>query len=437
MLKTSSKVNVQKVAILFSGGPAPAANAVISAAAASFRRAGIEVYGMLHGYSGLMGFSAVNPLQEGRDYIRLTVDRIQQIRCSGGILIGTARENPGKDVTVPEDLRDPQKCAKLRTVYDGLRSLGIDALVSIGGDDTLKTANKLLRYQDTLSTNLPRIQIVHVPKTIDNDYNGIDFTFGFFTAVEQMAAEIRNLLADAEASRAYFIVESMGRSAGWLAYGAAIAGEASLVLSIEDLDQSLLTTEHIQNPKTGVLECRSIMNMPRLIEKLTALMRYREEVEGKPFGVIVLAEGLAEKLPLELLGDVEYDPFGHIAVAGADLGKKIARLVADEFQKQTQRKRKVNGVQLGYEVRCARPQAFDVILGSQLGVGAYRGLIENGQTGVMVSVERQFDLRYVPFEELVDQTTLTTIVRFIKPESDFYKLARILETNVPSPSDPQ
>jgi len=437
MLKTSSKVNVQKVAILFSGGPAPAANAVISAAAASFRRAGIEVYGMLHGYSGLMGFSAVNPLQEGRDYIRLTVDRIQQIRCSGGILIGTARENPGKDVTVPEDLRDPQKCAKLRTVYDGLRSLGIDALVSIGGDDTLKTANKLLRYQDTLSTNLPRIQIVHVPKTIDNDYNGIDFTFGFFTAVEQMAAEIRNLLADAEASRAYFIVESMGRSAGWLAYGAAIAGEASLVLSIEDLDQSLLTTEHIQNPKTGVLECRSIMNMPRLIEKLTALMRYREEVEGKPFGVIVLAEGLAEKLPLELLGDVEYDPFGHIAVAGADLGKKIARLVADEFQKQTQRKRKVNGVQLGYEVRCARPQAFDVILGSQLGVGAYRGLIENGQTGVMVSVERQFDLRYVPFEELVDQTTLTTIVRFIKPESDFYKLARILETNVPSPRDPQ
>lgn len=437
MLKTSSKVNVQKVAILFSGGPAPAANAVISAAAASFRRAGIEVYGMLHGYSGLMGFSAVNPLQEGRDYIRLTVDRIQQIRCSGGILIGTARENPGKDVTVPEDLHDPQKCAKLRTVYDGLRSLGIDALVSIGGDDTLKTANKLLRYQDTLSTNLPRIQIVHVPKTIDNDYNGIDFTFGFFTAVEQMAAEIRNLLADAEASRAYFIVESMGRSAGWLAYGAAIAGEASLVLSIEDLDQSLLTTEHIQNPKTGALECRSIMNMPRLIEKLTALMRYREEVEGKPFGVIVLAEGLAEKLPLELLGDVEYDPFGHIAVAGADLGKKIARLVADEFQKQTQRKRKVNGVQLGYEVRCARPQAFDVILGSQLGVGAYRGLIENGQTGVMVSVERQFDLRYVPFEELVDQTTLTTIVRFIKPESDFYKLARILETNVPSPSDPQ
>ena len=139
----------------------------------------------------------------------------------------------------------------------------------------------------------------------------------------------------------------------------------------------------------------------------------------------------------DFLGDVEYDPFGHIAVAGADLGKKIARLVADEFQKQTQRKRKVNGVQLGYEVRCARPQAFDVILGSQLGVGAYRGLIENGQTGVMVSVERQFDLRYVPFEELVDQTTLTTIVRFIKPESDFYKLARILETNVPSPRDPQ
>ncbi len=77
--------------------------------------------------------------------------------------------------------------------------------------------------------------MVHVPKTIDNDYRGIDFTFGYFTAVETLAGEIRNLLADAEAGRMYFLVETMGRSAGWLAYGAAIAGEASLVISVEDL----------------------------------------------------------------------------------------------------------------------------------------------------------------------------------------------------------
>ena len=422
--------SIKKVAILFSGGPAPAANAVISTAAASFIKAGIEVYGMKHGYAGLVRYTPEAGLQEGRDFIRLTPEKLRRTRCTGGIMIGTARENPGKGVDTPDDLLDTTKTGKLRTVYDGLRSLGIDALVSIGGDDTLRTAYKIKVFQDTLPTDLPRIPVVHVPKTIDNDYNGIDFTFGFFSAVEQMAGEIRNLLADAEAGRAYFIVESMGRSAGWLAYGAAIASEASLVMSIEDLDASLLTIEQVQNPKTGEMETRTIMNMDKVVKKLVATMRYREEKEGKEFGVLVLAEGLAEKLPMELLGEVEYDPFGHIAVAGADLGKKIAKLVAKEFEAQTNRKRKVNGVQLGYETRCTRPIAFDVILGSQLGVGAYRALVEDGQSGVMVSVEGQFELRYVPFTELVEAATLKTIVRFIKQESDFYKLARFLETNV-------
>ena len=89
-------------------------------------------------------------------------------------------------------------------------------LVSIGGDDTLKTANKFKRFQDHLGPEEPRISVVHVPKTIDNDYRGIDFTFGYFTAVETLAGEIRNLLADAEAGRMYFMVETMGRSAaGW------------------------------------------------------------------------------------------------------------------------------------------------------------------------------------------------------------------------------
>ena len=90
----------------------------------------------------------------------------------------------------------------------------------------------------------------------------------------------------------------------------------------------------------------------------------------------------------------------------------------------------MNGVQLGYETRCARPIGFDVILGSQLGVGAYRALAEDGKTGVMVSVSGQFDLHYVPFTDLVDEASLKTIVRFIKKDSDFYKLARFLETNV-------
>ncbi len=96
------------------------------------------------------------------------------------------------------------------------------------------------------------IPIVHLPKTIDNDYMGIDFTFGYFTAVEFLAREIRNLLADAEANRGLFpLPRCMGRSAGWLAYGAAIAGEASLVISVEDITGKFETSEETVNAKTG------------------------------------------------------------------------------------------------------------------------------------------------------------------------------------------
>ena len=429
-MATASHSAIKKVAILFSGGPAPAANAVISTAAASFNQHGIEVIGIKHGYSGLVNFGPDTPMQEGRDFIKLDSQRLRRTRNTGGIMIGTARENPGKGVDSPDEIRDPSKNGKLRTVYDGLCSLRVDALISIGGDDTLRTANKIKLFQDALPAGSKRIPVVHVPKTIDNDYNGIDFTFGFFTAVETMASEIRNLLADAEAGRAYFVVESMGRSAGWLAYGAAIAGEASLVMSIEDLDEKMLITETVTNPKTGATETHQIMDIKQVVGKIVATMRHREEVEQKEFGVIVLAEGLAEFLPEDMVRDVERDDFGHISASSCDLGKRMAKYVAEEFTKQTGRKRKVNGLQLGYEVRCARPQAFDVILGSQLGVGAFRALVEEGHDGVLVSVSGQFELRYVPFQILVDPDTLVTVVRYIDRKSDFFKLARFLETHV-------
>ena len=109
------------------------------------------------------------------------------------------------------------------------------ALVSIVVDDTLKTANFLYEYQKRLPRTSARVRVVHVPKTIDNDYRGIDFTFGFFTAVDFMGKELLNLRADAMATNGYFVVETMGRKAGWLAYGVAIAGEAHLVVGVEDV----------------------------------------------------------------------------------------------------------------------------------------------------------------------------------------------------------
>jgi 6-phosphofructokinase 1 len=258
---------------------------------------------------------------------------------------------------------------------------------------------------------------------------GIDFTFGYFTAVDFLGGEIRNLLYDADAGRSYFICESMGRSAGWLAYGAAISGEASLVISVEDIHGKYRTDE-TSTDADGNTTSKPVMNVDEVVGRIVKTMRVREEKEGKEYGVIVLAEGLAEFLPSKQLEGVPRDDHGHISITQIQLGKMFAKLVGDEYAKQTGRERKVVGLQIGYEARCSKPHAFDVMLGSQLGVGGYRALAERGLNGVMVSVSGQLDLNYVPFEELVDPKTLVTVVRYVKPGCDFHSLARFLETFV-------
>lgn len=417
--------DIHRVAILFAGGPAPAANAVISTAAASCLRNGISVVGIMHGYSHLVEFDPQRPLQDGREYITLDSRALKRTRNTQGVMLGTARTNPGRDISQPMHLADPQRTAPLRSVHEALCSLDVDALISIGGDDTLKSANKFKLFQQHFPAGAKRIPVVHIPKTIDNDYLGIDFTFGYFTAVETLAAEIRNLLADAEATRAYFLVETMGRSAGWLAYGAAIAGEASLVISVEDI-----TGKYVSEQATADGGVRPTMNMDEVVRRIVATIRVREDRDHKEFGVIVLAEGLAELLPDAYLEGVSRDDHGHISIAKVRLGSIFSRLVAEEFARQTGRKRRITGVQLGYETRCAKPHAFDVMLGSQLGVGAYRALVERHLDGVMVSVSGQLELQYVPFERLVDPETLVTVVRYVQPGSDFHRLARFLETNI-------
>jgi 6-phosphofructokinase 1 len=425
-----TKSSIRRVAILFAGGPAPAANAVISTASVSFLRNNIEVVGILHGYSHLIEFGPDHPMEEGRDYIEITHAILKRTRNSQGIMIGTARTNPGKAIDGPADLKDPERNASLRTVYEALVSLGVEALISIGGDDTLKTANKLRLFQKELPADHHHIPIVHLPKTIDNDYMGIDFTFGYFTAVETLATEIRNLLADAESARSYFITETMGRSAGWLAYGVAIAGEASLVISVEDITGKYASREESTDPQTGETISRKVMDLEEVVKRIVATMRVREEVEGKPYGVIVLAEGLAEFLPCEHVEGVPRDEHGHIAIAKLNVSRLFAGLIDKEYTRQTGRSRKITGLQLGYESRCARPQAFDVMLGSQLGVGSYRALIEKRLDAVMVSVSGQLELNYVPFDKLINPDTLVTVVRYIGPDSDFHRLARFLETYV-------
>jgi 6-phosphofructokinase 1 len=315
-------------------------------------------------------------------------------------------------------------------VYEALVDLDVDALVSIGGDDTLRTANVFYEYQRRLPAGTRRVRIVHIPKTIDNDYRGIDFTFGFFTAVDVMAHEVLNLRADAMATSGYFIVETMGRKAGWLAYGVAIAGEAHLVLGVEDVVGDLAISEQVTDPDTGATRAEKRLSIERLADRIADLVVLREQ-RGKLYGTVVLAEGLAEMLPEAFLRGVARDDHGHVSLGRVDFGRLVATMAAERYERRTGKTKKIVGVQLGYEARCSAPHAFDVVLGSQLGLGAYYALTEKGLDGHMVSVAGQLELRYVPFSELIDATTLRAGMRYIERGSDFHRLAARLGTKLP------
>ncbi|MCP4097376.1 MAG: 6-phosphofructokinase, partial [Planctomycetaceae bacterium] len=233
---------------------------------------------------------------------------------------------------------------------------------------------------------------------------------------------------DAEATQSYFLTETMGRSAGWLSYGAAIAGEASLVISVEDVMAGYLVDEEFTND-SGETMTRQCMDMDRVSERIVKTMLARES-EGKQYGVIVVAEGLAEFLPFSYVEGVSRDDHGHINISQVSLYSILSHAVQKKYTEKTGGARAVKGLQLGYESRCAKPHAFDAMLGSQLGVGAFRALAEKNLNGVMVSISGQLDLHYEPFEKLVDPETLVTVVRYIDTDSDFHRLARFLETHV-------
>ena len=171
------------------------------------------------------------------------------------------------------------------------------------------------------------------------------------------------------------------------------------------------------------------MDMDAVCDRIVKTMLARE-AEGKHYGVVVIAEGLAEYLPYNYVEGISRDDHGHINITAVSLHSIMSKAIAAKYTEKTGASRSVKGLQLGYEARCAQPHAFDAMLGSQLGVGAFRALVEEGLNGVMVSVSGQLDLHYEPFEKLVDPETLVTLVRYIDTDSDFHRLARFLETQV-------
>jgi len=197
----------------------------------------------------------------------------------------------------------------------------------------------------------------------------------------------------------------------------------------------LATVEQVKDPETGVSRSETRLSMPHLADRVVDLIVARER-RGKDYGTVVLAEGLAELLPEDYLRDVARDDHGHVSLGRIDIGKLVAKVAAERYEQRTGKTKKLTGVQLGYESRCSPPHAFDVLLGSQLGVGAFYALTEKGLDGHMVSVAGQLELRYVPFSDLIDKTTLRAQMRLIDAGSDFHRLAAQLGTKLPGPGAP-
>jgi len=387
--------NGKKVGVLFSGGPASAANTVISSAVLAFLNKNIPVIGVYNGFEYLERFEKYNPysLVEKVHFFHFdtSVTKIRNIR---GVFLRTSRANPGREIQSVEDLKDTKKIRSLQNILDAFEHLGVGYLITIGGDDTLKVANYLHRL------GMP---VIHVPKTIDNDYYGIPWTFGYWTGVEVTKNAILNLKADAESTDSYFVVELMGRKSGWLTYAAGIAGEAVKMIASEDIELEF--------------------DVEAIAEECVDLIILRER-EGKAAGVICVAEGLVDKLA-DRYRPHETDKHGNVIFGKAEIAKVLADKIGQLYKKRTGKLKKVIGKQIGYEIRSAPPVSFDVVMGSMLGFGTYI-LFERKQFGHMVSVTDNFDIKAIAFEDLVDDQTLVTRLRCVPKGSDFYNLKEAL-----------
>ncbi|MEX2490542.1 MAG: diphosphate--fructose-6-phosphate 1-phosphotransferase [Nitrospirales bacterium] len=370
-----------KFAILVGGGPAPGINSVIEAATIRSRLCGVDVLGIEDGFQWLIK-GDISHTQA------LTRETVSHLHFRGGSLLGTSRANPTKR---PQDLS---------TTLSSLQKLEVTGLITIGGDDTAFSALKL--------AELARegLQVVHVPKTIDNDLclpHGMS-TFGFQTARHTGVELVKNLMIDAHTTSRWYFVITMGRKAGHLALGIGKAAGATLTLIPEEFKGSTIKLSHLTNILVGSITKRL--------------------AQGRPDGVAVLAEGLSEFLDqddLALLGGVERDEHGNIRLAELDIGKVLKETVTQKL-KHHDIKITIVAKNIGYELRCADPIPFDMEYTRDLGYCAAQFLLDGGN-GAMVSI---VDGRFtpLPFKDMVDSTTGRTRVRMVDIESETYKIAR-------------
>jgi 6-phosphofructokinase len=372
--------------ILVGGGPAPGINGVIGAAAIHALRAGDRVVGVLDGFKWIMAGDT--------DHVReLDLETVEQVHLRGGSILNTSRANPTKK---PEHLSN---CVR------SLDALGVDHLITIGGDDTASSSNRVAEEAGG------RIKVVHVPKTIDNDLplpDGIP-TFGFETAREHATTVVERILEDMRTTGRWFFIVMMGRSAGHLALGAGKAAGAPITVIPEEFPGRPIRLEDVVRTLEGAI-----------VKRLAA---------GRPDGVAVIAEGVASHFDENdpILKDVPRDEHGHIRLAEVPIARVLKTAVTEALAERGV-KVTIGEKDVGYELRCGYPTAFDRDYTRDLGVGAVRALCA-GSSSVLIT--RQSNrIVPVPFTDIVDPATGRARVRQVDIESDSYRSAFDLQERV-------
>jgi ATP-dependent phosphofructokinase / diphosphate-dependent phosphofructokinase len=387
--------NKVRVGILCGGGPAPGINSVISAATIEAINSGWEVIGILDGFDHLIK-------GESSFAHALTITDVSRIHTLGGSILFTSRANP---TTEDPEADDPGW--RMRNCVRTLEEMGVGALVTIGGDDTAFSASKVAEAA------AGAIRVAHVPKTIDNDLPlpGGMATFGFETARAVGVELVGNLMTDAMTTRRWFIVLAMGRSAGHLALGIAKAAGATMAVIAEEFPPD------------------EPIRLSRLVDLLDAAILKRIS-HGRPFGVIVLAEGIALRLAEEdlkqAMPDVEVDEHGHIRLGELNLDGVLADQVKRRFKERGQ-KITVTPKNIGYELRCAAPIPLDIAYTRDLGYGAIdylRTLMAEGrdELGAMITIQGDAMVA-MPFGSFSDPETGRVRVREVNIQGGTYRVA--------------
>lgn len=311
-----------KVGVLTGGGDCPGLNAVIRAIVRRATRHGFEVMGLRDGWKGLLE----------NDHFRLTRETTSGILHRGGTILGTSRVNPFKVENGLERV--------LRTVEQN--QLG--AVIAIGGEGTLSAANQMSKHG---------LKVVGVPKTIDNDLNGTDYTFGFDTAVQVATEAIDRLHSTAESHKRVIVCEVMGRHVGWIATYSGIAGGADVILVPELPVELEKVAEHIQ----------------------------RRHTTGRAFSIVVVAEGTRLKTKK---GDEEIVTSGALDEAGRPRLGGVGAFIAQEIERRTGYETRVSV--LGHIQRGGIPSAWDRVLATRFGVHAC-DMVQKGEWGHMAALK--------------------------------------------------